>query len=65
MPSTIQAKKIAAANWCKLATEHSRKHKGKAWKYLLVPHDMVFESTDLQSLDSLSCKTVNVPVSFT
>ena len=48
----VQAKKIAAVKWCKLATEHSSKHKGKAWKYLLVPHDMVFESTDLQSLVS-------------
>ncbi|MDY0151843.1 MAG: DEAD/DEAH box helicase family protein [Candidatus Cloacimonas sp.] len=48
----VQAKKTAAVNWCKLATEHSRKHNGKAWKYLLVPHDMIFESTDLPSLVS-------------
>ncbi|MDZ4122427.1 MAG: hypothetical protein U1C33_08390, partial [Candidatus Cloacimonadaceae bacterium] len=48
----VQAKKIAAVNWCNMASGHSNKHNGKAWKYILIPHDMIFESTDLQSFDS-------------
>lgn len=43
----VQAKAAAALSWCKHATEHAASVGGKAWKYLLVPHDEVNESRRL------------------
>ena len=43
---TIQAKALAAAEWCKHATTVS----GKPWQYLLIPHNAVDESKSLAGL---------------
>ncbi len=43
----VQAKAAAALSWCKHATEHAASVGGKAWKYLLIPHDEVNESRRL------------------
>lgn len=45
--SIVVAKAKAAVEWCNNATEHGRKHDGKPWTYLLVPHDVI---TDNQTL---------------
>lgn len=37
----VQQKAKAAARWCAYASEHAKEHKGKAWRYALVPHDAV------------------------
>ena len=43
----VLAKARAAAAWCKRATENAG---GKAWKYLLIPHDVIDESKTLAGL---------------
>jgi len=39
--SDVVAKKMAASEWCKHATEHAQQHGGKPWSYLLIPHDAI------------------------
>ncbi|MDD2707884.1 MAG: DEAD/DEAH box helicase family protein [Verrucomicrobiae bacterium] len=46
----VLAKAKAAAEWCKHATEHEKKHGGKPWTYLLIPHDAIQENKTLQGL---------------
>lgn len=46
----VLAKRDAAAKWCKLASEYTRKYGGKPWKYLLIPHDEIAENITLKSL---------------
>jgi type III restriction enzyme len=43
----VQAKADAACKWCQNASEYLLKNGGKAWKYLLVPHDEVKENFQL------------------
>jgi type III restriction enzyme len=43
----VQAKAAAATQWCNHASGHAATVGGKAWKYLLVPHDEVNESKRL------------------
>lgn len=38
---TVLAKKDAALNWCKIATDFEKKHNGKPWHYLLIPDNTV------------------------
>ena len=33
----VQAKKTAAVEWCKIATDFEKEHHGKVWHYLLIP----------------------------
>lgn len=40
----VQAKAEAASKWCLNASEYLLKNGGKAWKYLLIPHDEVKEN---------------------
>lgn len=40
----VKAKTVAAAGWCRHATEYSLSVGGKPWHYLLIPHDEVEES---------------------
>lgn len=40
----VQAKAEAASKWCQNASEYLLKNGGKAWKYLLIPHDEVKEN---------------------
>ena len=43
----VQAKAVAAARWCKHASDHAASVGGKSWRYLLVPHDDIVESKRL------------------
>ena len=45
----VQAKAEVAIEWCKNASDHLLKNDGKAWKYLLIPHDEVQEHNTLSS----------------
>jgi type III restriction enzyme len=46
----VQAKKDAAVEWCKHATDHAVNNGGKPWRYLLIPHDAVAENMSLPGL---------------
>jgi type III restriction enzyme len=46
----VEAKKAAAVEWCKHATNHALKNGGKPWSYLLVPHDVITENMSLSGL---------------
>ncbi len=46
----VLAKAKAAATWCHHATEHEKKHGGKPWTYVLIPHDQVAENKTLKGL---------------
>jgi len=48
----VLAKKAAASEWCKHATDHAQKHGGKAWCYLLIPHDAITGNMTLEGLAS-------------
>ena len=37
----VQEKSLAAVLYCTQATNFTAKHNGKAWKYILLPHDAV------------------------
>lgn len=51
--NVVQLKARAAVEWCKMATEHEEKHGGKPWKYLLIPHDVITASANLDGLTAL------------
>jgi type III restriction enzyme len=52
----VQEKAKASVQWCQYATEHELKHKGKAWVYLLVPHDEIMDNKTLKGLEgAFSC----------
>jgi type III restriction enzyme len=46
----VQAKKEAALQWCRHASDHNAKHGGKPWRYLLIPHDAIAENMSLNGL---------------
>ena len=48
----VIAKKTATLEWCKHATEHARQHGGKAWRYVLIPHDAITGNMTLAGLVS-------------
>ena len=48
----VQAKKDAAVQWCGHATRHTMNNRGKPWKYLLIPHDVITENMTLAGLAS-------------
>jgi type III restriction enzyme len=48
----VQAKKKAAVEWCKYASEHEIKHGGKPWSYVLIPHDGVSENNTFSGIAS-------------
>ncbi len=48
----VQAKKDAAVRWCSYATNHAVSNGGKAWKYLLIPHDAIAENMTIAGLAS-------------
>ena len=43
----VQAKAVAAVQWCKHASDHAVTIGSKPWRYLLVPHDEIAESKRL------------------
>ena len=48
-PSVI-AKRDAAVIWCRRASEHAGTYGGKAWTYMLIPHDVIAENMTLEGL---------------
>ena len=48
----VLAKKDVAVKWCGLATAHTAANGGKAWKYMLIPHDAISENMTLGGLAS-------------
>ncbi len=46
----VLAKKEVAVKWCKQASDHAQTYKGKPWKYLLIPHDMIADNMTLEGL---------------
>lgn len=48
----VLAKKEAAENWCKHASEYAAKHDGKPWVYQVIPHDIIAENMTIQGLCS-------------
>ncbi len=44
----VLSKAEAASEWCRNATEHSKKNNGKSWHYSLIPHDAVAENKSLK-----------------
>ena len=46
----VGAKKSAAEQWCRNASDHARSYGGKPWRYVLVPHDVVTENMTLECL---------------
>lgn len=43
----VKSKTAVAVKWCAHASEHTARVGGKPWRYLLVPHDEIAESTRL------------------
>lgn len=43
----VTAKALAAAQWCRHASDHAKTVGGKTWAYVLLPHDEVKESSRL------------------
>jgi len=46
----VLAKKDAAVNWCQQASAHAEKTNGKAWRYVLIPHDAIAQNMTLEGL---------------
>ena len=51
------AKQEAGVQWCRNATDYSVKHGGRAWRYLLIPHDVIAENRTLEGLAAEYCST--------
>lgn len=49
----VIAKKHAAEKYCKHATDYTSQHEGKAWKYVLLPHDQVSRTSSFDYLRSM------------
>lgn len=47
---TVIAKRDVAVTWCQHASHHATSYGGKTWKYLLIPHDAIFENMTLVGL---------------
>jgi type III restriction enzyme len=43
----VQNKKTAAETWCRYASAHNARSKGKPWKYLLISHESVKDNMTL------------------
>jgi len=48
----VNAKRDAAVQWCRHATQHSLANGGKPWRYLLIPHEAIAENMTLEGLAS-------------
>src|SRR5690606_9467393 len=46
----VLAKRDAAVQWCRSATEHATTYGGKPWRYLLIPHDAIAENMTVEFL---------------
>jgi type III restriction enzyme len=50
----VEAKRKAAEEWCQQASAHAATYRGKPWRYVLVPHDMVADNMTLSRLTGVS-----------
>lgn len=46
----VQAKARAACQWVEHANKHAAENSGKSWRYVLIPHDEIKESSTLAGL---------------
>ena len=46
----VKAKAKEAVEWCAHASAYSARHGGNAWRYLLIPHDVVVVNATLGAL---------------
>jgi len=46
----VQAKAKCTKEWCQHAAAHEKKHGGKPWSYLLIPHDVISDNMTLKGL---------------
>jgi type III restriction enzyme len=46
----VLAKQSVGREWCRHATDFATRHRGKPWRYLLVPHDAVADNITLRWL---------------
>ena len=46
----VLAKKDVAVKWCQQASDYAKTYKGKPWKYLLIPHDVIAENMTIEFL---------------
>ncbi len=49
----VLAKKEAAVRWCQNASAHAASYGGKAWVYILMPHDVIAENMTLTGLSKI------------
>ena len=50
LDSDVLSKKDAALTYCKYASEFNLENNGKAWYYLLIPHDEITKTTSFELL---------------
>ena len=48
--AVVIAKRDVAVAWCKRASEYAATHRGKPWRYVLIPHDAIAENMTLAGL---------------
>jgi type III restriction enzyme len=46
----VLAKKDAAVNWCRNASDYSATYGGKPWRYALIPDDAIADNKTLKGL---------------
>ncbi len=46
----VLAKRDVAVAWCKHASDYASTCGGKPWRYLLIPHDAIFENMTINGL---------------
>lgn len=46
----VIAKRDVAVKWCAQASEYALQHRGKGWRYALIPHDVISENMTLTGL---------------
>jgi type III restriction enzyme len=46
----VLAKRDAAVEWCRHASDHAAGYGGKSWRYALIPHDAIAENMTLAGL---------------
>ena len=52
----VQAKANAATKWCHHATDYAKTNGGKAWDYLMIPHDEINEARRLTDYERFAKK---------
>jgi type III restriction enzyme len=46
----VLAKRDAAVNWCKQASDYASSYGGKPWRYVLIPHNLIASNMTLAGL---------------